>query len=303
MFVLAALAAALALRRLPTRLLAFPIVVLAAALKVYPATLLVLALRERPALCLATAALSVAALLGYAAIDAAGLREMLAVVPGGTPFLYWFGAQQHPGRPGHRVRLVAGGAGRRAGGAAVRHGGLCRGAPRGAAPRGGHAHPGGGDRSAESGPCSSSAASSWARAANIARCTCCSCCRRSPRWPRRPARHAVSPRAPSGSSCCSSGAMSPAPRWTSSPAASRPVRPRRLAAAGRRRPAAVAGARTRLVVDVALLLALLLAMLPDLPCIAALRGRPQGAPSADRSSGDQPAGDLPSGDRSLRGRQ
>ncbi len=92
MFVFAALAAALALRRLPTRLLAFPIVVLAAALKVYPATLLVLALRERPALCLATAALSVAALLGYAAIDAAGLREMLAVVPGGTPFLYSFGA-------------------------------------------------------------------------------------------------------------------------------------------------------------------------------------------------------------------
>src|ERR1700678_571363 len=40
MFILAALAAALALRRLPTRLLAYPVVVLAAALKVYPATLL-----------------------------------------------------------------------------------------------------------------------------------------------------------------------------------------------------------------------------------------------------------------------
>jgi len=96
MFVLAALAAALALCRLPTRLLAFPIVVLAAALKVYPATLLVLALRERLALCLAAGALSLAALLAYAAIDAAGLREMLAVVPGGTPFIYAFGARDLP---------------------------------------------------------------------------------------------------------------------------------------------------------------------------------------------------------------
>jgi hypothetical protein len=96
MFVLAALAAALALRRLPMRLLAFPVVVLAAALKVYPATLLVLALRERLVLCLATAALSLAALVAYAAIDAAGLREMLAVVPGGTPFIYAFGARDLP---------------------------------------------------------------------------------------------------------------------------------------------------------------------------------------------------------------
>ena len=96
MFVLAALAAALAPRRLPTRLLAFPIVVLVAALKVYPATLLVLALRERLLLCLATAALSLAALVAYAAIDAAGLREMLAVVPGGTPFIYAFGARDLP---------------------------------------------------------------------------------------------------------------------------------------------------------------------------------------------------------------
>ena len=63
MFVFAALAAALALRRLPTRLLAFPIVVLAAALKVYPATLLVLALRERPALCLTVSVICLAALL------------------------------------------------------------------------------------------------------------------------------------------------------------------------------------------------------------------------------------------------
>jgi len=96
MFVLAALAAALAVRRLPTRLLAFPLVVLAAALKIYPATLLVLALRERLAPCLAIAALSLAALLLYAAIDAAGLREMLAVVPGGTPFIYSFGAMNLP---------------------------------------------------------------------------------------------------------------------------------------------------------------------------------------------------------------
>ena len=96
MFVLAALAAGVALRRLPTRLLAFPLVVLAAALKVYPATLLVLALRERLALCLAAAAVSLVALLTYAAIDAAGLREMLAVVPGRTPFIYAFGARNLP---------------------------------------------------------------------------------------------------------------------------------------------------------------------------------------------------------------
>jgi hypothetical protein len=96
MFVLAALAAWIALRRLPTRLLAFPIVMLAAALKVYPATLLVLALRERLALCLAIAALSLAVLLVYAAIDAAGLREMLALLPGGTPFIYSFGARNLP---------------------------------------------------------------------------------------------------------------------------------------------------------------------------------------------------------------
>ncbi len=69
-----------------------PIVVLATALKVYPATLLILALRERLALCLAVAAVSLAALLAYAAIDAAGLREMLALVPVGTPFIYAFGA-------------------------------------------------------------------------------------------------------------------------------------------------------------------------------------------------------------------
>lgn len=96
MFVLAALAASLAVRRWPTRLLAFPLVVLAAALKIYPATLLILALRERPARCLAIAALSLVALFLYAAIEAAGLREMLAVVPGGTPFIYSFGARNLP---------------------------------------------------------------------------------------------------------------------------------------------------------------------------------------------------------------
>jgi hypothetical protein len=93
MFVLVALAAALALRRLPVRLLAFPVVVLAAGLKVYPATALVLALRERPVLCLATGLASVAALLAYAVIDAVGLREMLALVPTGSPFIYAFGAR------------------------------------------------------------------------------------------------------------------------------------------------------------------------------------------------------------------
>jgi hypothetical protein len=96
MFALAALAGWLVLRRLPTRLLAFPIVVLAAALKLYPATLLLLALRERRVPCLVIAALSLAALLAYAVIDAAGLREMLAVVPGGTPFIYSFGARNLP---------------------------------------------------------------------------------------------------------------------------------------------------------------------------------------------------------------
>jgi hypothetical protein len=96
MFVLAALAGWIALRRLPVRLAAFPIILLAAALKVYPATLLILALRERLALCLAVAVICLAALLAYAAIDAVGLREMLAVVPGGSPFIYSFGAGNLP---------------------------------------------------------------------------------------------------------------------------------------------------------------------------------------------------------------
>jgi hypothetical protein len=96
MFVLAALAGWIALRRMPVRLAAFPIVLLAAALKVYPATLLILVLRERLALCLAVAVICLAALLAYAAIDAVGLREMLAVVPGGTPFIYSFGVGNLP---------------------------------------------------------------------------------------------------------------------------------------------------------------------------------------------------------------
>jgi hypothetical protein len=97
MFILAALAAAIALRRLPTRLLAFPIVLLATGLKVYPATLLVLVLRERLALCLATATLSLAALLAYAVGNATALREMLAVLPAGKPFIYTFGARNLSG--------------------------------------------------------------------------------------------------------------------------------------------------------------------------------------------------------------
>jgi hypothetical protein len=95
-FALAALAGWIAVRRLPTRLLAFPVVLLATGLKLYPATLLILALRERLALCLAVAALSVTLLVGYVLIDAGGLHEMLAVVPGGTPFIYSFGARNLP---------------------------------------------------------------------------------------------------------------------------------------------------------------------------------------------------------------
>ena len=95
-FVLAALAGWMVVRRGPARLLAYPVVLLAAGLKLYPATLLILALRERLALCLAIAALSVALLVGYALIDAGGLHEMLAVVPAGTPFIYSFGARNLP---------------------------------------------------------------------------------------------------------------------------------------------------------------------------------------------------------------
>lgn len=93
MFALAALAGWLAVRAGPSRLLAFPAIVLATALKLYPITLLVLALREPPRRCLAVGGLSLAALGAYAAFDRAGLREMLAVVPGGTPFIYAFGAR------------------------------------------------------------------------------------------------------------------------------------------------------------------------------------------------------------------
>lgn len=93
MFGLAALAGWLAARRGPSRFLAYPAIVLAAALKVYPVTLLVLALRERPRLCLAAGGLSVVLLSTYAIAERTGLREMLAVVPGGTPFIYAFGAR------------------------------------------------------------------------------------------------------------------------------------------------------------------------------------------------------------------
>jgi hypothetical protein len=95
-FALAALAGWIAVRRLPTRLLAYPVVLFAAGLKLYPATLLILALRERLVLCLAIGALSVALLVGYALIDAGGLHEMLRVVPAGTPFIYSFGARNLP---------------------------------------------------------------------------------------------------------------------------------------------------------------------------------------------------------------
>lgn len=93
MFVLAALAAWLAARVGPTRLAAYPLIVLAAALKLYPVTQLVLAARESPRRCLLFAGLSVAVLAAYAAFDRVGLREMLRVVPGGSPFLYAFGAR------------------------------------------------------------------------------------------------------------------------------------------------------------------------------------------------------------------
>jgi hypothetical protein len=93
MFILAALAGWLAVRPGPSRFAAYPAIVLAAALKVYPATLLIIALRERPRVCLAAGGLSVAALLAYAAAERTGLRQMLAVVPGGTPFIHAFGAR------------------------------------------------------------------------------------------------------------------------------------------------------------------------------------------------------------------
>lgn len=93
MFALAALAGWVVIRASPVRLLAYPTVVLAAALKLYPATLLILALRERVRLCLTVAGLSAGALLAYAAIDRVGLREMLPVLPTGSPFIYAFGAR------------------------------------------------------------------------------------------------------------------------------------------------------------------------------------------------------------------
>ena len=93
MFALAALAGWLAVRPGQMRLLAYPAIILATALKLYPITVLVLALRERPRACLTAGTLSLAALAAYAIFDRAGLREMLAVVPGGTPFLYAFGAR------------------------------------------------------------------------------------------------------------------------------------------------------------------------------------------------------------------
>jgi hypothetical protein len=93
MFALAALAGWLAVRTGPARLVAYPLVVLAAALKLYPATLLVLALRERSWRCVAAGGVSLAALAAYFAFDRAGLREMLTVVPTGSPFIYAFGAR------------------------------------------------------------------------------------------------------------------------------------------------------------------------------------------------------------------
>ncbi len=97
LFVFAALAGTLAWRRLPTRLLAFPIIVLAALLKVYPATLLLLALRERRGLALAIGGAGAAVLLAYAVVAAPELREMMAVVPHSSwPYIRRFGLSDLP---------------------------------------------------------------------------------------------------------------------------------------------------------------------------------------------------------------
>ena len=295
MFVLAALAAALALRRLPTRLLAFPIVVLAAALKVYPATLLVLALRERPALCLATAALSVAALLGYAAIDAAGLREMLAVVPGGTPFLYSFGAHNilvglgiEFGWPPAVLAVVQAALLAATVLFAVRRLAVLRPAVGTLTPMEA--------TSLLSGTvlilgCFFMGQSGEYRAVHLLFVL--------------PALTALAA-TPSPARRLATGGVWIILLQLWGDVASAPLNHLAGAVAtGGAANGAAGGAAMLLWLArelawwwiIALLLALLLAMLPDLRCIAALRGRPQGAPSADRSSGDQPAGDLPSGDR------
>jgi len=80
MFVLAALAGWLAARRTRWRFLAYPLVVLAACLKLYPATLVVYALRERGKTCVLAGGFSLLVLAAYLLFDRAGIREMLAVL-------------------------------------------------------------------------------------------------------------------------------------------------------------------------------------------------------------------------------
>jgi hypothetical protein len=78
------------------RLLVYPLVLLAALLKIYPVTLLVLPLRERPRMFLAVIAASLAVVAVFVAVFRAELVAMMPNIPSGPYFTDLFGAANLP---------------------------------------------------------------------------------------------------------------------------------------------------------------------------------------------------------------
>ena len=95
MFVLLLLAGLAALRQLPTRLMAYPLIVAAALLKFYPVAALIIAVRERLGWFLLAVVFSAASLGAFVYIDAADIPRALRFVPSGDD-LYMIGARSLP---------------------------------------------------------------------------------------------------------------------------------------------------------------------------------------------------------------
>jgi hypothetical protein len=95
MFVLLVLAGLAALRPMPVRLVAYPLIVMAALLKYYPVAALIIALRERPGWLVLVTVFSVLSLGAFVYVDAADILRALRFMPGGDD-LYMFGARSLP---------------------------------------------------------------------------------------------------------------------------------------------------------------------------------------------------------------
>ena len=95
MFVLLVLAGVAALRMIPVRLVAYPLIIVAALLKYYPVAALIIALRERPGWLVLVAVFSLLSLGAFVFVDAADILRTLRFMPSGDD-LYMFGARSLP---------------------------------------------------------------------------------------------------------------------------------------------------------------------------------------------------------------